>query len=82
MKLESGAERPLRGVVGGVEDKVYYHKVNIKVLGSIISTVAGFSSRLSVAAILGRIGFFENFKVTFNPEYDPLGMDVEKVNRA
>src|SRR5262249_43357905 len=75
MNLESGAARPLRGVVGGVEDKVYYHQVKIRVLGSIVSTVAGFSSRLAVAAILGRIGFFDNFKVTFNPEYEPPGME-------
>jgi len=80
--MESGIERELGGVIGGVRSKTYYHTVKIKVVGNIWSVTAGFCPTLSVAAILGRIGFFDNYRITFNPEYEPPGMEIEKVNRA
>jgi hypothetical protein len=82
MEVESGAGRELGGVIGGVRRKTYYHMVKLKLAGTIIPVVAGFCPELSVGAILGRMGFFDNYRITFNPEYTPPGMEIEKVNRA
>src|ERR1700722_800678 len=50
MKVESGVEGPLGGVVGGAISKVYHHDIKVEVLGQIVSVKAGFSDALSVGA--------------------------------
>ena len=82
IKIEDGTEGPLGGVIGGVRKKVYYHEVKIELLGQMISLRAGFSNDLSVAAILGRSGFFDSFTVTFDPCNNPPGLALERFYRA
>jgi len=82
LRLKTGEQGSLGGVVGGSTGEVYYHRVKLKVLCDIIPIMAGFSEQLSVAAILGRHGFFENFTVTFDPCYNPPGLILERVGRA
>jgi hypothetical protein len=43
---------------------------------------AAFTDKLPVAGILGRRGFFENFKVTFDYSYDPPEVHLERIHRA
>jgi len=38
--------------------------------------------KLSVAAILGRHGFFEHYVVTFDPQNNPPGLNLERFHRA
>lgn len=71
MDVESGTEGKLGGVIGGVAKRVFYHSIKIKLLGQMISVSAGFSFDMSVAAILGRSGFFDSFIVTFDPCNNP-----------
>lgn len=82
MNVTAGAEGPLGGVVGGVATKVYYHDIKIKLLGQMIALRAGFSDDLSVAAILGRSGFFDSFTITFDPCNNPPGLALERFYRA
>lgn len=82
MQVEDGTEGPLGGVIGGVQKKVYYHSVKIKLLGQILTVRAGFSIELSVLAILGRSGFFDNFTITFDPCNDPPGLVLERFHRS
>lgn len=82
MNVESGTEGPLGGVIGGAKGKVYYHPIKIKLLAQIILLRAGFSHDLSVGAILGRSGFFDNFTITFDPCNNPPGLILERVYRA
>jgi hypothetical protein len=31
---------------------------------------------------LGRVGFFEHFKITFDPSSNPPGFDLERIYKA
>jgi hypothetical protein len=41
---------------------------------------ASFSPHLPIAGLLGMTGFFENFKVTFDPEFKHC--EIEQVHRT
>src|SRR5260370_3947393 len=82
MDVERGIEGALGGVIGGLRRKVYYHDVKIELLGQMIAVRAGFSADLSVAAILGRSGFFDNFTITFDPCNNPPGLVLERFYRS
>ena len=82
MRVEDGIEGPLGGVIGGVRKKVYYHDVRIELLGQMLALRAGFSDDLSVAAILGRSGFFDSFTITFDPCNNPLRLALERFYRT
>lgn len=82
LRLKDGEPGSLGGVVGGSVGDVFYHSIKLKVLSSIISITAGFSEKLSVAAILGRHGFFEHFTITFDPCNTPPGLHIERVYRT
>jgi hypothetical protein len=47
-----------------------------------IQIKAGFSPRLSVAGLLGRRGFFENFIIKFDPSATPPGFEILRLGRA
>lgn len=82
MKVEEGTEGPLGGVIGGVQKKVDYHDIKLELFGQMLSVRAGFSDFLSVAAILGRSGFFDSFTITFDPCNNPPGLTLERFYRA
>ena len=46
---------------------VYMHDVILYVPGGPIRTNVGFKDKLPVAGLLGMSGFFDHFKVTFDP---------------
>jgi hypothetical protein len=72
----------LKGVVEGATDTVYFHKVKLLFdAGHQIQVVAGFAKGLSTQAILGRNGFFDHFKVTFDHSVDPPAFDLEKIQQ-
>ena len=72
LQIDKGEVEETRGVSGEV-NKAYLHNIHLYAPGGIIPIRAAFSERLPVACILGMIGFFEHFKVTF----DPTGQRVE-----
>lgn len=65
----------------GVTDICYFHKVKLYVEEWVIEVTAGFSSNLSVPALLGRHGFFDHFLVTFDHSASPPMLEVTKIDR-
>jgi hypothetical protein len=82
MDIEKGIEAPFGGVIGGSVGTAYFHKVKLCVFSDMIEIKAAFSRTLSVAGLLGRNGFFENFIITFDAETRPPGFEFTRIHRA
>lgn len=82
IRLKDGIRTDLSGVVGGKVADLYYHKIKILVGGYQVTTMAGFSEEMSVAGLLGRRGFFEDFIVKVDSSTTPPFFDIEKINRS
>lgn len=82
IRLEDGTESSLGGVIGGARAPIYYHPIKILVDLFQIQTMVGFSESLSVAGLLGRRGFFDNFVFTLDGTTDPPVFELVKLNRA
>ena len=65
--------------IGGAET-VYLHEVLLHIPGGAVNVVAGFKENLPVAGLLGMVGFFEHFKITFDTA--SLVCELERVFRA
>lgn len=82
LNIERGVRSAISGIVAGASIDVYYHDVNLWVAADRVKIRAGLSDTISVAAILGRRGFFENFIVTFDPSAIPPGFEIQRLGRA
>ena len=82
LQIESGIKYQMGGIVAGAMIEVYYHDVKLWAGSDHVHVRAGFSDQFSVAGILGRRGFFENFIVTFDPSAEPPGFDLQRLGRA
>lgn len=80
IKLDAG-RKERRGGIGGTQD-VWVHPVQLFVGMDLFSIEAAFSPSLPVGGLLGRKGFFEYYKVTFDPAPDPPEVEIERVYRA
>ena len=76
LNIQAGEEDETTGV-SGQRTKIYLHNVSLYIQGQIIKIRAGFTGELPLAGLLGRIGFFEHFKITFDPSNTPPGVDLE-----
>lgn len=81
-RVEDGIEVQLGGIIGGPTAPMFYHKVTILIGSEQIQTMAGFSWNLSVAGILGRRGFFENFIVRLDASGSPPILEIDRIHRA
>jgi hypothetical protein len=55
------------GIVRGMSEPFYFHKISLYVEADWrIDVIAGFSKKLNASGILGRTGFFDSFKITFD----------------
>lgn len=61
---------------------MYFHQIKILVGSSQIQTMVGFSGFLSVAGLLGRRGFFDNFIFSLDGTINPPFFEIEKLNRV
>lgn len=52
--------------IGGPEE-TWLHDITLYIPGGPVQISAGFKEELAVAGLLGMRGFFDNFKVTFDP---------------
>jgi hypothetical protein len=74
IKVESGRQEDRTGI-GGAQI-VWVHPVQLYVGADIIDINAAFAKTLPVAGILGRAGFFEHFRITFDPSGNPPGLEL------
>jgi hypothetical protein len=81
INIEKGEPDKTMGI-SGVATDIFVHTVSLHVLGSMFKIKAGFSDDLPLAGLLGRLGFFEHFKITFDSSNNPPGFDLERIYRA
>jgi hypothetical protein len=80
--VESGIPSEVGGLTRAAHSTIYFHNVNLHVATDVIRITAAFCEGLSVAGLLGRLGFFEHFVVTFDPAGDPPGLEIDRLPRA
>ena len=66
LKLENGLPSGVIGISGKVEAESFYHSVNLVVEDQVLRIKAAFVPGLCIGGVLGRRGFFDNFRVTFD----------------
>ena len=81
LNISKGEEDETTGV-SGKPTQIYLHDVSLHVPGHLIKIRAGFTDELPIAGLLGRVGFFEHFKITFDPSSNPPGFDLERIHRT
>jgi len=71
--IESGKRLSFFGT-GGQEQTAFFHEIKLEVGGHEISCFAGFSRELEGLpyGILGQIGFFDKFKISFDYEKEKI----------
>ncbi len=78
--LTDGINGSLGGIGKAMAIPVYYHDIYILVgVDWKIGLRAGFSEELSVAGILGRTGFFDCFRVTFDHSEHPPILEINRI---
>src|SRR5580658_7156608 len=83
IELESGIREDIGGIGKQVVIPVYYHDVRIMIgVDWRIQVRAGFSRELTVAGILGRNGFFDAFRITFDHTADTPYTSIEQIVRT
>ncbi len=71
------------GICQAPSEPVYFHHVKLYLeAGYVITIYGGFCKKLVPAGILGRLGFFDNFKVTFDHSVHPPEFEIEKISKA
>ncbi|MFZ0311113.1 MAG: hypothetical protein WAL85_00280 [Candidatus Korobacteraceae bacterium] len=78
LDIESGQLTETLGVAGAMA--IYLHDISLYAPGGIITTRAGFSDNLPIAGLLGMAGFFENYKISFDPV--TLRCELERIYQA
>lgn len=82
LDIEKGEEDKTQGVSGQFTT-VYRHRISLYIPGGhVLKIKASFCDELPAAGILGIKGFFEHFKVTFDPTSTPPGIELERVYKA
>jgi hypothetical protein len=79
--VTAGKQEDTIGVSGKLS-KVYLHRISMHIGGGIETILAGFIYDLPVAGLLGRRGFLQNFKFTYDASTIPPHFDVSKIFRA
>jgi hypothetical protein len=81
--VKSGTEVPIHGVSQAMIEPAYFHRVKLNIESNwMIDVHAGFIKKLSVAGIVGRTGFFDNFRVSFDQSTSPHFFEIERIERA
>jgi hypothetical protein len=81
IRLDSGRREQRTGISGGGAG-VWVHSIQLYVGMDLFSIEAAFSPDLPLAGLLGRSGFFEHYRITFDPTPDPPELEIERVYRA
>lgn len=82
LEVGDGFRDTVLGALRSPRSEVYYHRLRMEVAGESLSILAGFSREVLQPCLLGRDGFFDHFRVTFNPDTLPPGLEIDRVQRA
>lgn len=82
LKVEAGKPAELVGIKKGLAIRVFFHTVRLFVGSESVTIPAGFTPELSVAGVLGRRGFFDNFGVKFDSASNPPSLEIDRIHRA
>lgn len=78
--IRSGKESMVGGISEGIQERVYFHNVQIWVEETwLIEVTAGFVKKLTFNGILGRNGFFDNFHVRFDHAAQPPVLEIDRI---
>ena len=80
LDVKSGLPGQRVGVGGRSE--IWVHPISVFVGAHVLQVNAAFSDTLPLAGLLGRNGFFEYFRITFDPASEPPGLELERVHKA
>ena len=80
IRIESGIESELGGIVEGPKRPVYFHDVALHIGTEVIRVRAGFCETLTAAGVLGRMGLFSNFLINFDPSSTPPGFELTRIH--
>jgi hypothetical protein len=80
IKVVSGPEGDVGGIIGRSSGRVYYHNVKLVVGTDIVDIKAGFSWDLT-ENILGYHGFFDQFRVTLDATFELPYFDIDRILR-
>jgi hypothetical protein len=78
LDIEKGEPTDTQGVAGPC--RIYLHDISLYIPGGAVRTRAGFSDELPLAGLLGMVGSFEHFKITFDPT--ALCVQLERVRQV
>jgi hypothetical protein len=78
LDVSKGEVESTLGIAGPTT--TYLHDISLYAPGGVIAIRAGFSADLPVAGILGIRGFFDTFKITFDPI--ALRCELERLYKA
>ncbi len=78
LDLKSGQIEITQGIGGS--ETTYLHEIKLYLPGGPVNTKVGFKEKLPLAGLLGMHGFFEFFKVSFDP--DTKICEIERVYHA
>jgi hypothetical protein len=68
--------------VSGKVTRVYLHRVSIYTAGGMEAAVVGFCENLPVAGLLGRRGFLDRFRFTYDSSTSPPQFEIVQVVRT
>jgi len=78
--ITSGELKMSGGVVKGVQMKTYGHEMRLVIGADTFKVKAFFAEEMPIAGLLGRLGFFDNFTVTFHAGDEP-GFELTRVHK-
>lgn len=61
---------------------VLFQRVVLHVAGETLIIRAGFCDGLPVPGLLGRRGFFDQFRLVFDPTSEPAGLEIERIRKS
>jgi hypothetical protein len=77
LDFERGETTQTLGIAGVI--RIYVHEISLYAPGGVIATRAGFTKDLPIAGLLGMEGFFERFKIVFDPT--ELTVELDRVHQ-
>ena len=81
LAIPVGAEYKYGGIAAGLKSTGYCHKVRIQGAGEVYETTVVFGYDISMAMILGEVGFFRSLHRIFDWTTNPPSFELQRIAR-